>query len=673
MTAEGWFSAIRANEVPVMRKMVEGDFDDKTTDAEGKSGLHVAAAAGSVEAGEYLLNKGHSVDSAGVGGRTPLMEAVSADRPAMVKWLLRQGADPKLKDNGGFMALMLATTEGKPKAVEELAPYHRDDLDSALLLAALVGQAEVIDVLTSYGASVYARMEDGRTPLMLAAQNGHNEAAAMLIDLGASRFSSTESGDTAQSFAVAAGHGEIAEMIETGFSGDSLAFETDEEVAEAMGEYLEDFEPGLEEPAEDGALALNGNGNSDFAPVDGSSNAGAAPRDFTPASSGDFSENADDQASDSGATEGDASQSSNTRQTGSAERTSTRSRVPKTLAGARIGRPQSALEGATDTASPDTEIPLVMRHYRQRELPVEVRKVSGDVASLHLPGSQARDVQVQAGETIPQSNLVVVRVFTRTEQGKLNNNAPIEVGVVEVEDAESGQRREWIAGRPVSGHDPVALVEDAATGRRYVARPGQKFSSEDGREFIVNDVRPSQLVIEDTNSGEVRTLRLRGPKDNPMEQQLKEEDEEVAENGSPVRQFSVMLPNRVGALASLVKLLRASNIEVIGLSVQDARDATVARLVLSDPDSAESIFCEKGIPHMASELVVVALREAGPGLLQCLDILMVAETNIDFAYALLPGPDGQALLAMHVEDYEFATSVLNRSGFKLMYEEDLVR
>lgn len=158
-----------------------------------------------------------------------------------------------------------------------------------------------------------------------------------------------------------------------------------------------------------------------------------------------------------------------------------------------------------------------------------------------------------------------------------------------------------------------------------------------------------------------------------MEQQLKDENTTVAENGSPVRQFSVMLPNRVGALASLVKLLRSSSIEVIGLSVQDSRDATVARLVVSDPDSAEAIFCEKGIPHMISELVVVALKEAGPGLLQCLDILMVAETNIDFAYALLPGPDGMALLAMHVEDYEFAISVLNRSGFKLVYEEDLVR
>jgi hypothetical protein len=107
--------------------------------------------------------------------------------------------------------------------------------------------------------------------------------------------------------------------------------------------------------------------------------------------------------------------------------------------------------------------------------------------------------------------------------------------------------------------------------------------------------------------------------------------------------------------------------------VQDSRDATVARLVLSDPDTAEAIFCEKGIPHTTSELVVLALKESGPGLLKCLDILMIAETNVDFAYALLPGPDGQALLAMHVEDYDFATSVLNRSGFRLIFQEDLAR
>ncbi len=147
----------------------------------------------------------------------------------------------------------------------------------------------------------------------------------------------------------------------------------------------------------------------------------------------------------------------------------------------------------------------------------------------------------------------------------------------------------------------------------------------------------------------------------------------IVGRGSPVRQFAIMLPNRVGALAALVKLLRGSGIEVLGLSVQDSRDATIARMIMSDPDTAEHIFIEKGIPHTTCEVLVVALRESGPGLLQCLDHLMGAETNIDFAYSLMPGPEGQSLLAMHVEDYDFAISVLNGSGFKLMYQEDLSR
>ena len=134
-----------------------------------------------------------------------------------------------------------------------------------------------------------------------------------------------------------------------------------------------------------------------------------------------------------------------------------------------------------------------------------------------------------------------------------------------------------------------------------------------------------------------------------------------------------MLPNRVGALAAMVKLLRASAIEVIGLSVQDSRDATIARIVVSDPESTEQLFMEKGIPHTSCDLVVLALRESGPGLLQCLDTLMIAETNIDFAYALMPSTDGHSLLAMHVEDYEFAVAILHQSGFKVMYQDDLSR
>jgi len=134
-----------------------------------------------------------------------------------------------------------------------------------------------------------------------------------------------------------------------------------------------------------------------------------------------------------------------------------------------------------------------------------------------------------------------------------------------------------------------------------------------------------------------------------------------------------MLPNRAGALASLVRMLGTSKIDVIGLSMQDSRDTTVARLIVSDPEQTEELFIEKGIPHTTCELVVIGMREAPEKLLACLEQLMAAETNIDFAYSLMPCPQGYSLLAMHVEDYAFAISVLHKAGFKVMFQDDLSR
>jgi hypothetical protein len=527
MTSDGWFEAVRANDVVVMGKMVAGGFDGKIKDGEGNDALHIAVSSGSKEAGEYLLNRGFSVDAKSAGGRTPLMAAVLAERPEMVQWLLRQGADPKLKNDDGFMALMLAVTNGGRASVEELAPYHREDLDSAILLASLVGQAGVIDALTNYGASVYARMEDGRTLLMLAAQNGHKEAVAMLIDIGASRFATIESGDTAQSLAVAAGHGELVGIIEKGFPGDSLTLESDEEVAVAINAYLDGFqeetEGGDELASNDGDdeskvpwnTPLAGQGGGQFGVLpEGSGDAQAGQR--TPAGGALIG------AALGGAAGAEAAvrQGRDMEEVGSPiggvgsglEGLAGRSATGASIEGASIGKLKSSGSQNPSPRQADEDLPLVMRHYRQRELPVEVKQVSGGVASLHIAGEEPREIKVKVGETIPGSSLVIVKVFTRTEHGKLNGGAPVEVGIVEVEDSGSGQKTEWLAGRPATGHDPVALVEDAATGRRYIAKPGQKFSSEDGRGFIVNDVRPSQLIIEEVATGEVRTLRLRGPK-----------------------------------------------------------------------------------------------------------------------------------------------------------------
>lgn len=446
ITTADWFRASRDNAVPAMKKFLAAGFSVNARNEAGDSALHAAAAAGALNSADFLMDQGLTVDLRGALERTPLMAAVLGNQTTMVRWLLRQGADPRAKDKEGFLPLMLAVREGKAAAVAELAPYSRENLDSALLLAALIGRSDVIDTLTNYGASVYARMEDGRTPLMIAAENGHTDSVKLLLDIGSSRFSTDSQGRMAADLATAAGHSEIAALIAREPLPGELALETPAEIARTMDGFVD-------------------------------AAAQATPEEGTPAA--------------------------------------TKSPAPARPIQDEV-LSASVSPDAPSAATPAGESfpvpPLVMRHYREREMPVQVSTVEGETATLQIRGATRREVKVRAGETVPGTRLMVVSVKRRMEDSKLNLGQPMEVSVLEIRDTQTGASREWISGVPANAHDPVALVEDAVTGQRYTASPGQRFKSADGAEFIVSDVRPNQLVIEDAASGAVQTVPLRGPR-----------------------------------------------------------------------------------------------------------------------------------------------------------------
>ncbi|MDB6137956.1 MAG: amino acid-binding [Verrucomicrobiaceae bacterium] len=142
---------------------------------------------------------------------------------------------------------------------------------------------------------------------------------------------------------------------------------------------------------------------------------------------------------------------------------------------------------------------------------------------------------------------------------------------------------------------------------------------------------------------------------------------------TPVRQLSVFLHNRVGTFMALVKLLNDHQIEVLGLSMQETTELTFVRLVLSDPESAATVFMEKGIPHTDCTVLVVEIREGAHNLAPCLAALLAAEINIQFSYPLMTRIGNWPLLVLHVDELEVAADALHQSGFKLVCQNDLSR
>ena len=80
-------------------------------------------------------------------------------------------------------------------------------------------------------------------------------------------------------------------------------------------------------------------------------------------------------------------------------------------------------------------------------------------------------------------------------------------------------------------------------------------------------------------------------------------------DGPLVKQFSIFLPNKVGAMLDVVKLLHTHGTHVVAMSISESTDSAIARIVVSDPEQVEELFKQHNVAYGVCSMVVVELRE----------------------------------------------------------------
>jgi hypothetical protein len=73
-------------------------------------------------------------------------------------------------------------------------------------------------------------------------------------------------------------------------------------------------------------------------------------------------------------------------------------------------------------------------------------------------------------------------------------------------------------------------------------------------------------------------------------------------DGPLVKQFSIFLPNKVGAMLDVVKLLHTHNTHVVALSIAESTDSAIARIVVSDPEQVEELFKQHNVAHASPRI-----------------------------------------------------------------------
>lgn len=139
-----------------------------------------------------------------------------------------------------------------------------------------------------------------------------------------------------------------------------------------------------------------------------------------------------------------------------------------------------------------------------------------------------------------------------------------------------------------------------------------------------------------------------------------------------IKQISVFLENKPGALYAMTGVLAQNQVDMRALSVAETKDFGIVRMIVADVYKATTVLKEAGYIHSITPVLGVAIPDVPGGLNKVLQVLDEAQMNVEYMYAFLGGKKSdRAYMVFRVEDNEAATAALAARGIKTVEQDEM--
>ncbi|MBQ3661096.1 MAG: acetolactate synthase [Firmicutes bacterium] len=138
-----------------------------------------------------------------------------------------------------------------------------------------------------------------------------------------------------------------------------------------------------------------------------------------------------------------------------------------------------------------------------------------------------------------------------------------------------------------------------------------------------------------------------------------------------VKQISVFLENRPGALCEMTKVLADEAIDMRAFSLAETSEFGIARILVKDVYKAVTVLKDADYITSVSEAVAVAIPDVPGGLHSVIKAVADAGINLEYMYCFLGGKSGKAFLVCKVADVAAAESALSAKGAVLVEQDEL--
>jgi hypothetical protein len=124
-------------------------------------------------------------------------------------------------------------------------------------------------------------------------------------------------------------------------------------------------------------------------------------------------------------------------------------------------------------------------------------------------------------------------------------------------------------------------------------------------------------------------------------------------------QFSVFLANKPNVLAQVCQRLADDKVNILALSMMDATEHGVLRIVVENPERARKSLTAVNVPMAETTVLLTALPNHPGAMADVVARLASNHINVNYAYCTTGAPGGHTLGVFRVSDVKKATQVLD--------------
>ncbi|MCJ7444129.1 MAG: ACT domain-containing protein [Methanotrichaceae archaeon] len=138
-----------------------------------------------------------------------------------------------------------------------------------------------------------------------------------------------------------------------------------------------------------------------------------------------------------------------------------------------------------------------------------------------------------------------------------------------------------------------------------------------------------------------------------------------------IKQISLFVENKPGRMAKVSKTLSDAGVNIRALTIAEAGDFGVIRMVVDNPDKGYKTLKESGFTVSITDVLAVEMRDSPGGLYEIVNTLGESRINVDYAYAFVTAKAQKAMLIRRVDDIAKARQVLSAKSIKIAAEEEI--